>query len=79
MFYFKILELIGHIGIIFHHFEFSTDSDHQFLKTPIHVEFRKNPEIEPIYDKKCFIDDYGILIVYRVGGKLPRKHEKSTD
>ena len=29
--------------------------------------------------EKCFIDDYGILIVYRVGGKLPRKHEKSTD
>ena len=29
-----------------------------------------------LYDKKCFIDDYGILIVYRIGGKLPRKHEK---
>lgn len=26
-------------------------------------------------DKRCFIDDYGILIMYR-RGKLPRKHEK---
>ena len=43
--YFKILELTGHIGFIFKHFQFSTDSANQFLKSFIYVEFRKNPEI----------------------------------
>ena len=43
---------MSHIGIIFHHFYFSTDSTNQFFQTSIHVEFRKNPRIDPIYDKQ---------------------------
>ena len=50
IFYFIILELIGHIGIIFHHFQYSTNSSYQFTKTFIHVEVRKNPGIEPIFN-----------------------------
>ena len=63
IFYVKILELTGHIGIIFHHFEFSTNSANQFLKTSIHVEFRKNPGIEPI-NKTILNEDFEFRIRY---------------
>ena len=54
IFYFKFLKLIGHISIIFLDFEFPTDSAKQFLKTSIHVEFQKNPGIDPTYPKNPY-------------------------
>ena len=54
IFYFNILALTGHIGIIFHHFKFFTDSANQFSKSFIHVVFRKNPGIEPSYEFKLW-------------------------
>ena len=52
IFYFISLVLTGHIGIIFDHFKFSTDSFKRFLSIFIPVEFRKNLGTEPIQDSE---------------------------
>ena len=60
VFYFKILKLRGHICIIFHRFQFSSNSANQFLKTSIHVEFWEIQELSIIilYQVYCNLNEW---------------------